>query len=151
MIIHHRGLYHDRLDAPFVGSLLFAVDCHHACPNCCHEGRHDGPITEEEIEEIFYKIQDYKFSQGLILGGFEWTESPEEMYALIEFALAARLGVILYTHHTERELLESYAKLYEFSGLYIKVGEYREDLKSQTHSSFGIPLASTNQYIIQIQ
>lgn len=151
MIIHHRGLYHDRLDAPFVGSLLFAVDCNHGCKGCCHADRRDGPIYETEAEEIINDILQYRFSEGLILGGFEWTQQPDEMMELIDLAIENSLQVILYTHHTEEELKSILPKLYNRKGVYVKYGEYRIDLSSKTYTSYGVPLASTNQYIKVIE
>lgn len=147
MIIHHRGLYHDRLDAPFVGSLLFAVDCNHGCKGCCHADRRKGPIYTDPVDRLIKEIEDYKFSEGIILGGFEWTEQPEELMEIIKVAYSHNLKIILYTHHTEDELSSILPELYKYKGVYVKYGEYRKDLSSSTYTSYGIPLASTNQYI----
>lgn len=147
MLIHHRGIYHDRLDAPFVGTLVFAKDCHHHCPGCCHEGRHHTPIYEEDSVEIIKKILDYGFSEGLVLGGFEWTEQPDELLELIREARLHELKIILYTHHTEDSLRTMLPELYSYKGIYVKYGEYREEEKSSTNIQYGIPLASENQYI----
>lgn len=151
MIIHHRGIYHDRLDAPFVGSLIFAVDCHHNCPGCCHADRRDGPVYESTTEDIIQEVKDYNFSEGIILGGFEWTEQPDEMFDLIDTALKNDLKVILYTNHTEDEMHHLFSRLYDRKGVYVKYGEYRRDLSSKTYTSYGVPLASTNQYIKMIE
>lgn len=147
MIIHHRGLYHDRLDAPFVGSLLFAVDCHHNCKGCCHADRHTGKVYESEDTKLIEEIKNYKFSEGIILGGFEWTEQLDELLDIIDLARSNNLEVILYTHHTEEELRDIVPQLYTRKGVYVKYGEYRRELSSKTYTSYGVQLASTNQYI----
>lgn len=151
MIIHHRGLYHDRLDAPFVASLIFAVDCHHNCKGCCHADRHDGIVYESEDIDLIKEVKDYIFSEGIILGGFEWTEQIDEMLDLIDLAMKNDLKVILYTHHTEDELRKLVPRLYDRKGVYVKYGEYKVDLSSETYTSYGIHLASTNQYIKVIE
>lgn len=151
MKIHHRGLYHDRLDAPFVGSLLFSVDCHHGCEGCCHADRHNGPIYEQEAEDIIKEIKAYGFSEGIILGGFEWTEQLDELKYILDLSYKSGLKIILYTHHTEDELSKILPELSDYKGVYVKYGDYRKDLSSQTYISYGIPLASTNQYIKVIE
>lgn len=147
MKIHYRGLYHDRVDAPFLGSLVFAMDCDHNCPGCCHAGRRTDPVLETTSEEIIQEVLDYKFSEGIILGGFEWTQQPKEMFELIDLAMKNNLKVILYTHRTEEEMHEMFPELYTRKGVYVKYGEYRLDLPSKDYTSYGVPLASTNQYI----
>lgn len=147
MIIRHRGIYHDRLDAPFIGSLIFSVDCNHGCKGCCHAGRRQTPVYETPAEDIIQQVIDYGFSEGIILGGFEWSQQPEEMLELIRVARNAGLEVILYTHHTESEMRDLIPELYKYKGIYVKYGEYREDLKTTTNVQYGVPLASENQYI----
>lgn len=151
MIIRHRGLYHDRLDAPFIGSLLFAVDCHHGCKGCCHSDRHNTTVYEATAESIVQEIEDYGFSEGIIFGGFEWTEQPEELLELVRIARLRGLQVILYTHHTESELKVLLPRLYEYKGIYVKYGEYVESLKTEDNHQYGVPLASENQYIRRVE
>ena len=147
MMIKHRGIYHDRLDAPFVGSLIFAIDCHKGCKGCCHADRRNTPCYEDTGQDIIQKVLDYKFSSGIILAGFEWSETPEEMLELIRLARLNNLEVIVYTHHTEQSLRCLIPELYQYKGVYVKYGEYVESLRVDTYSSMGVKLASTNQYI----
>lgn len=150
MLIQYRGIYHDRLDAPFVGSLIFARDCHHHCPGCCHEDRHTKYLLEATPESIIKEVLEYKFSTGVIFGGFEWTEQIDDLYALLDCATNNGLSIMLYTHYDKSELVELYPRLYTYHGLYIKYGEYRRDFHQDGYTSCGVPLASTNQYIEQV-
>lgn len=146
----YRGVYHDRLDAPFVGSLIFAYDCHHQCPGCCHGDRHTTKVYEATPEEIIQTVLDYGFSEGIILGGFEWTEQYQDLLDLLHCATEKNLRMMLYTHYDECEMRRKFPELYTFHGLYIKYGEYRRDLHEDGYTSMGIPLASTNQYIKEV-
>lgn len=151
MLIHHRGIHHDRFDTPFgVGTLVWAKDCHHHCPDCFHQDRFDLPILEEESKDIVAKINDNPFSVGIIFGGFEWTEQYDELLDLIEESRKNNLEIILYTHYTIEDILVHYSELLKYKGMYIKCGEYDNTLLSATHSSYGVPLASINQRIYQI-
>ena len=151
MNIHHRGVYHDRLDAPFVGSLIFAADCHHHCRGCCHEDRHTKELLCTDSEVIIQEVLDYKFSQGIILGGFEWTEQPDELMDLVDKAYSKGLQIILYTHHTKEDLQRILPWIYKYKGIYIKYGEYREDLRTTGHVMYGVTLATSNQYIEKVE
>lgn len=151
MIIHHRGLHSDRFDTPFgIGTLVWAKDCHHHCPDCFHQDRFDLPILEEDSKDIIAKIKENPFNQGIVLGGFEWTEQYEELLALIEDARDAELEVILYTHYTIEDISTYFTELLKYKGIYVKCGEYDNTLLSITHSSYGVPLASTNQRIYKV-
>lgn len=151
MIIHHRGLYQDRFDTPFgLGTLIWAKDCHNHCPGCFHQDRFDMPIYAEDSTDIIAKIRENPFTQGIVLGGFEWLEQYEELLAMIEDALDAEFKVILYTHYTIEDIQQHYSELLKYQGIYVKCGEYDQNLLSVTHTSHGVPLASTNQIIYEI-
>lgn len=151
MIIHHRGVYPDRFDTPFgVGTLVFAKDCHHHCRGCFHEDRHNTDLYEEDIDVLFDKITSNPFTSGIILAGFEWTEQYDEMIAMIEKAESLNLQIILYTHYTIEDIKSKYSALLNHKEMYIKCGEYDNTLLSFTYTSYGIPLASTNQKIYKI-
>lgn len=151
MLIHHRGLVADRFDTPFgVGTLIWAKDCHNRCPGCFHQDRFNLPIYEEDSKYIIAKVLENPFTQGIVLGGFEWTEQYAELLAIIEEARKNKLEVILYTHYTIESISTKYSELLNYKGLYIKCGEYDINLLSSTYSSYGVPLASTNQKIYKI-
>lgn len=151
MLIHHRGIHPDRFDTPFgIGTLIWAKTCHNNCPDCFHQDRFDLPIIEEDSKDIIAKILENPFNAGIVLGGFEWTEQYEELLAIIEESLANGLEVILYTHYTIEDISTDYSRLLDYKGIYIKCGEYDNTLLSATHSSYGVPLASTNQIIYKV-
>jgi len=148
--IRYKGIYHDRLDAPFVGSLISAIGCHHDCPGCFHDNLKDGDYLVSTAEEIIKEIEDYKFSEGIILGGLEWTEQYDELLELLHCATISGLKVILYTHYDDEELRVKFPEIYRYKGIYIKYGEYQRGNHTPGYSSYGVPLASDNQYIEQI-
>lgn len=151
MLIHHRGIIQDRFDAPFgVGTMLWSKDCHNHCRGCFHQDRFNTPIYEEELEDIIDKIKENPFTNGIVLGGFEWTEQYEELLAVIEGALANDLEVILYTHYTIDDIKREYNQLLQYKGIYIKCGEYDDTKLSANYTSYGVPLASTNQIIYKV-
>lgn len=151
MIIHHRGLYNDRFDAPFgLGTMIWAKDCHNHCPDCFHQDRFDIPIYEDDSVDLIAIVKENPFSQGIVLGGFEWTEQYDECLDIIEKAELAGLEVILYTHYTIEDISTKYSELLNHKGLYIKCGEYDNTKLSQNHTSYGVPLASTNQRIYRV-
>ena len=151
MLIHHRGIIHDRFDTPFgLGTLIWAENCHHYCPGCFHQDRFDMPIIEEDSRVIIRKVLDNPFNRGIVLGGYEWTEQYEELLSLIEGARSVNLDVILYTHYTIEDISTKYSELLQYKGIYIKCGEYDNTKLSADHTSYGVLLASTNQIIYKI-
>lgn len=150
MNIRYKGIYHDRLDAPFVGSLVSAIQCHHDCPGCCNNPIKDGPILVSTEDEIIRQILDYKFSEGIILGGLEWTEQYGELIALLDEATKYGLKIMLYTHYDYEEFKDKYPQVFDYRGIYIKFGEYQKGNHTEGYSSYGVPLASDNQFIKQI-
>ena len=151
MKIYHRGLYEDRFDAPFgIGTLIWAKDCHKHCNGCFHQDKFDTPIVEEDSEDIIAKIKENTFSNGIVFGGFEWTEQYDELLHMIEESISAGLEVIVYTHYTIEDISTTYRELLNHKGIYLKCGEYDNSRLSATYSSYGIPLASTNQRIYKV-
>lgn len=152
MEIRHKGIYRERFDAPFVGTLISAIACNHNCPGC-----HNDPIKDKQgiyvtdHMDIIKMVVEDPFSEGLILAGLEWTLQVDEMFALITAALEYNLKVILYTYRTEEEMDAMFPYLSHIcKGLYIKYGEYDETKKVANYSSYGVPLATSNQYIKRI-
>ena len=145
-LIRHKGIFRDRMDAPFVGTLISSIDCHHNCPGCFHQAMRDMPYEEDTVEDIIKEIKEDPFSEGVIFGGLEWTEQYGELLELIHACLDADLKVIVYTHHTEEEVYQRFSNLMDLP-IYIKFGEYQEEHKVLNYTSHGVPLETSNQYI----
>ena len=143
MKIRHKGVYHERFDAPFVGALISSIGCTIGCPGCINEHVKNAPEQVSTVQELMDAVEANPFNQGVILGGLEWTEQPTELLALITEALNRGLKVLLYTGRTESWVK---ANMPELLGLpiWIKFGEYRAGSSTK---SFGVLLASDNQYI----
>lgn len=151
MLVKHRGLYPDRFDAPFgLGTLIWAETCTRFCPDCFHQDRFNIPILQEEASDIIKKVKEDNFTNGIVLGGFEWTEQYEELLAIIEEATRAGLEIILYTHYTIEELSTRYPELLKYKQMYVKCGEYDDTKIDPLYTSYGVHLASTNQKIYHI-
>jgi pyruvate-formate lyase-activating enzyme len=102
MIIRYKMMEHERFeDAPFIGCLISAIDCHINCKNCFNQHLKTYPTLTKDSKSIIEEIKSNPFENGIILGGLEWTEQPEEMLDLIESALNENLKVILYTGLSE--------------------------------------------------
>lgn len=144
-LIHYKGIEEERFqDAPFIGALILANDCHHNCPGCFNQYLRSEPTQFATAEDIIREVKEDPLHQGIILGGLEWTEQPHEMSALIAEAQKNNLKVMLYTHHNKKWLLSQFPS-FAHSGIYVKFGEYVEGDKS--HKSNKVWLASSNQYI----
>jgi hypothetical protein len=97
-------------------------------------------------KEIIDKVKSNGLNRGIILSGLEWSESLESMIKLTEEALKNNLEVIIYTHLKEENFMK---KAPELKGLpiYVKFGEYNQNLKTEDNVHFGVKLATSNQYI----
>lgn len=147
MLIRYKGIYTDRGDAPFVGTLISAISCDHGCKGCINDPIKSQDYQEVDSEILIQRVKDDPFQEGIILAGLEWTLQRDEMMHLINLALSSDLKVILYTYHTKSELQELVPELYKCKGVYVKYGEYREDLRVEGYYSYGVRLATSNQYI----
>lgn len=144
-LIHYKGIEEERMqDAPFIGALLLAVDCHNNCPGCFNQYLRNEPTLTAPAFVIMQAVKSNPFHQGIILGGLEWTEQPQEMIELIVSAKRYELEVMLYTHYTKEEFLTMFPVLRQ-SGIYVKFGEFK--IGEESHDSMGVTLASNNQYI----
>lgn len=147
MKVKYKGIVEERFeDAPFIGALLLANDCHHNCPGCFNQYLRSQPSKENTAEEIIAKIKENPLHQGIILGGLEWSEQPEDLYAIVSTAKFQGLEVIVYTHH-EIDTFERMFPWVQHSGIFVKFGEYQNDNVADTNFN-GVQLASANQYII---
>lgn len=147
MKVKYKGIVEERFeDAPFIGALLLAIGCQHNCPGCFNQYLKSQPSIEEEATDIIDKIKENPLHQGIILGGLEWSEQPEEMYELAHLAKANDLEVIIYTHHEMYQFEEMFPWI-QHSGIYVKFGEFQQDNIGDTNFN-GVQLASANQYIV---
>jgi organic radical activating enzyme len=151
MVIRHHGIEHGIFtDAPFVGSRICAIGCHHGCPGCINEHLKGKPPTfQQECTEIIQEIKNHKISQGIILGGLEWTEQPSELLELCLAALMNNLQVIVYTHQSLEEFTKNFPMLIG-TGIYLKCGEYKAELPSYEDNIHDVVLASNNQVIYKL-
>ena len=146
-LIRYRGIIHERTeDAPFMGALIIAEKCSNNCQGCFNQHLKNGKVFTKPVYDIIQEVSRDVFNEGIILGGLEWSEAPEDTMSLIEWAKMANLQVILYTGLTEGALFKRIPEE-ALRGCYVKFGMYDKTLRSRVHVSYGVQLASTNQYI----
>ncbi len=147
-MIKYKGIIHNVLnDAPFIGALIIASTCEKNCKNCINQHLKTNSILyKDTAKEIIKKVKSNGLNKGIILSGLEWSESRDSMVNLTKEALANKLKVIIYTHLEEENFMK---KAPELKGLpiYVKYGEYNENLKTENNIHFGVKLATSNQYI----
>lgn len=154
MIIRHKGIYKPRFDAPFVGTLISAISCPFNCEDCINDPIK--PLTYETIDsrEFLDSVANDPFSEGIILGGLEWTQQSMELFFLIRGALDRKLQVILYTWYPDYESLCNAVpcmRSFMNTGIYVKFGKYdNKNLADGDNVQYGVSLASRNQYIRKI-
>jgi len=144
----YKGIRHNILnDAPFIGALIIANDCHMPCKNCINEHLKDPKYTTSNTAgEIIAEVLSNGLNGGIILSGLEWTEQANDMVKLAMEALKNNLEVIIYSHHTEKYFFKIVPEL-KSKPIYVKFGLYDEKLKSSNNISYGVKLATSNQYI----
>lgn len=133
-----------------MGALIIAEKCSNNCQGCFNQHLKDGKVFTRPVYDIIQEVGKDVFNEGIILGGLEWSEAPDDTISLIEWAKMADLLVILYTGLTEEGLYSRIPKDY-LKGCYVKFGRYDKTLVSRTYTSYGVQLASTNQYIKYIK
>ena len=146
--MRHKGVIFDCKDHPDgLATMIVADNCTYGCKNCINKHlKGAASQSADYIGTFIEQVLDRSLTNLLVLGGLEWTEQIFDLYRVLYVCEMCGANVILYTHYTEDELKEKFPKLLEYP-IYIKYGAYIEELKSSTHFSYGIPLASTNQYI----
>ena len=150
-LVSYRGIIHERAeDAPFMGALIIAKRCSNNCQGCFNQRLKNSSIYIRTASEIISEIKANPFNDGIILGGLEWSEQPEEAIARIQWARLSSLRIMLYTGLTEEELFSRIPKS-ALQDCHVKFGRYDEARRSSNYYSFGIRLASTNQYIKYIK
>lgn len=151
MVINYTTIVESRFDAPFLGTLISGVECSGSCPNCFNQHLRSSPRLSIDADLFIESVRSDPFSDGIILAGLEWldTQYDEALY-LIDRALKNNLQVILYTRRYKEQLEKNYSELFKYKGLYIKCGPYIESKKVHDYFMYGVQLATSNQYIIQI-
>ncbi len=136
-------------DAPFVGALVCAISCPMNCKNCFNKHLKGLEVKKASAEEIVDTIKRNPFHEGMILGGLEWSEQPDEMLDLAREAVSRDLKVMIYTGLTIEQFLHKVPDIRSLRGdIYLKYGAYHHDLPGY-RSRYGVQLASRNQKILQ--
>lgn len=133
-------------DAPFMGALISSIGCNIGCKGCFNQHLKDMPTQEKESQAIIGEIKLNPFIQGIILGGLEWSEQPEEMMELVMVALKNSLQVMIYSGLKYEIFISKFPQL-EGLDIYIKCGEYNTQLNTNENIQYGIKLATSNQKI----
>jgi len=144
MMIRHKGLEHNIYgEAPFVGARLCAITCSRGCPGCQNRHLLNEPYQETDAADLIEAVVLDPFDEGIIFGGLEWTEQPDELNYLVELAKRSGLQVMVYTGLTEEE----YKSRFTHKNIWVKFGEYSEKHKAPAYYSCGILLPTTNQHV----
>ncbi|HHV39690.1 MAG TPA: 4Fe-4S cluster-binding domain-containing protein [Tepidimicrobium sp.] len=150
-LVQYRGIVHNVVnDAPFVGAMAIAPECHRGCKDCFNQHLKEKPLLEATAGEIVDAVAENPFDQGVILAGLEWTYSPDALHALIWTALNKGLQVMLYTYMEEEQFKKAFPHLHDMP-IWVKFGEYDHNRKTKTHVQYGVSLASSNQHIKRLQ
>ena len=149
-LIHYKGIIHERAeDAPFMGALIIATSCSNGCKDCFNQYLKTAKTYVNTADGIITEVKQNAFNDGIILGGLERSEQPEEAIELIRCATANGLAVMLYTGLTEEGLYHRIPRE-DLVGCLVKFGAYDNTCLSDNYSSLGVKLASTNQYVKRI-
>lgn len=150
-MIRHKGIEHGILsDAPFVGARISAIDCHNNCPGCFNQSLRKEPYKTQDVNDIITEVINNQLDQGIILGGLEWSEQPDELRALVNAATQADLQIIVYTHWDISSFMFLFPTFKDIPKLYVKCGDYKEDGKHYYDTENDVTLASDNQIIYKI-
>lgn len=182
MKIHYKGIQHERVeDAPFVGALIIAPTCNIKCKGCFNRDLKKAGTFEATAQEIIAEVKANPFNEGVIFGGLEWSESPNELVELCKVASDKGLKIMIYTgceieqFHARigkacadkvgipKDLKEDGTSLiwsyigsqvldfYITEDYYIKAGKYDATKLATERVHFGIILASDNQNVYKIE
>lgn len=151
MLIQFRGIIAERTeDVPHgeYGALVIAKDCSKNCPGCFNQHLKNTRTVTSTPENIVEEIYNNPLHTWCVLGGLEWSEDPAGLEAIATEARLRGLNVIIYTGCDPTEFVQRLGKdaISRLQGCYVKFGSYDETLKC-SNSSFGIKLASSNQFI----
>lgn len=151
-MIRYKVITHERTeDAPFIGALVSAVDCHIECKRCFNQVLRDMPILRNSAEDIIDEITSNPLNEGIIFGGLEWSEQLPEMLELAELAANKGLKIMIYTGKPYEEyqpVIRHLQRLCLDVDIYVKTDPYVAN--SDPHKMFEVMLASKNQQIVKI-
>lgn len=133
-------------DAPFVGALISAKGCSKNCKGCFNQHLKELTSVFMTPKDVLNQVQRNPLHEGIILGGLEWTEQPEDLERLVTTALSRGLQVMIQTSMTQEVFTKAFPVLVDLP-IWVKFGDYREDL-FQVLDPSGIYLASSNQYVM---
>lgn len=146
-VITYKGIIHERAeDAPFMGALIISNTCSNNCQGCFNQHLKEAVSYYSSAREIIDIVAHNLYNDGIILGGLEWSEQPEDAIALIQCAKAEGLQVMLYTGLDKPALLSRIPEEH-LKGCYVKFGKYEDHLQIYPNVCYGVRLASSNQYI----
>lgn len=152
MLIEYRGIIAERTeDCPDgeYGALVVAKDCHRNCKGCFNQHLRGAEVLIDTEQHIVDVICSNPLHQWCIFGGLEWSEDPTGLEALATEALRRGLKVIIYTGCDPFEFQEKLGKetICKLKGCYVKFGSYDETKLDNAGVSFGVKMASSNQFI----
>lgn len=148
-LIRYKALVHERMeDAPFVGALISAIDCHIGCKDCFNQHLKERPTLLKSAKALIEEVKSNPFNKGVILAGLEWSEQAEELVELVKTALEEELEVIVYTGLSLKDFLKRVPGLLKLDGsIYIKHGAYIPEQAAFDNINHKVRLATSNQHI----
>lgn len=151
VMIRHKGIEHGVMtDAHFIGARICAIQCAKHCAGCFNQDLLGESYVTETIHTVFEEILDHELNEGIILGGLEWTEQPEELREIVRYACSLNMHVMVYTHLDLRAFLREFWEFREVDNVYVKCGEFRQDSSAYFDEKHDVMLASTNQIICKL-
>lgn len=150
MLVRYKLIEHGVLgDAPFVGSRISGISCSNNCEGCCNQHLLYAPIKTAESYQVIDEVLEHPISAGVIFGGLEWSEQPEELLELVTLALQNGLEVMIYSHLDLIPFLRKFPSLFE-KKIYVKCGPYKQDYPTFMDKKNDVLLASSNQHIFRL-
>jgi len=150
-MIRYKNIEHERVeDAPFMGALINSIDCHINCKDCFNQHLKTYPTIIKEAQDIINEVKSNLFNQGIIFGGLEWSEQPEEMLELITVALRNNLKVMIYSGLNYSTFINKFPMLNTLD-IVLKCGCFKSELATENNIQYGIKLATSNQQIKHIK
>lgn len=151
-MIRYKTIVHERTeDAPFIGALISAVDCHIECQYCFNQDLREMPVLKDSAENIINEVTSNPLNEGIIMGGMEWSEQLPEMFELVKLAASKGLKIMIYTGKPIEEyqsIIRHIQRLNLGVDIYVKTDPFITN--SECHKMFEVTLASKNQQIVKI-
>ena len=103
------------------------------------------PIVNIDIYNILDIYEKSPLTYGIVCGGLEPFDSPDELYTFIDrFRRRFKDIIIIYTGYTEKELEKEIPKIKSFGNIIIKFGRYVPNAAARYDDILGVTLASNN-------